>query len=298
VIGLDDIDRLTGGKLGEFDVPCPLCGPHKRTTRGQRKRVLRVWRVDEGFATFYCARCVESGYAHDPNGARPDPEKLAKARAEADGRARTHKAERLRLAVWLWSRRRPIAGSIAERYLRDARGYGGPLPATLGFLPARGEHPPAMIAAFGLANEYERGMLRIADAAVTGIHVTRLLSDGSGKAVFDDPDENAKIMIGFSVGSPIVLAPPNDLLGMAITEGIEDGLSVHEATGLGIWAAGSSARMPPLTTALPRWIDCVTVVADDDRDGRRFAIQLDEQIRTRGIGARLIVPRAAERAAA
>lgn len=39
-------------------------------------------------------------------------------------------------AKWLWHRRQPIAGTVAERYLRDARGYQGPLPQTLAFLPA------------------------------------------------------------------------------------------------------------------------------------------------------------------
>jgi Toprim domain len=298
VIGLDDLDKLTGGRLGTHDVPCPECGPFRRTTRGQRKPVLRVWRVEEDFATFHCARCDESGFAHDRNGVPPDPEKIAAARTRTAERDRALKAERLSLARWLWTKRQPIAGSVAETYLRSARGYGGPLPATLGFLPSRGEHPPAMIAAFGLAKEYEPGVLRIADGAVTGVHLTRLLFDGSSKAVFEDPDENAKIMVGYSVGSPIELAPPNDLLGLAVTEGIEDGLSVHEATGLGVWVAGSSARMPPLAAVLPPRTDCVTVVADDDRDGRRFAIEFAEQIRTRGIGVRLILPRAAERAAA
>jgi hypothetical protein len=121
------------------------------------------------------------------------------------------------------------------------------------------------------------------------MHLTRLLPDGSGKAVFDDPDEPAKIMIGFSFGSPIVLAPPNDLLGSVITEGIEDGLSAHEITGLGAWAAGSAARMPELADALPSYTDCTTVLVDDDKDGRRFATQLAERIRARGIEARTII---------
>src|SRR5262245_32817414 len=38
-------------------------------------------------------------------------------------------------AAWLWSRRRPIASSIAQKYLRMARGIACPLPPTLGFLP-------------------------------------------------------------------------------------------------------------------------------------------------------------------
>jgi hypothetical protein len=189
----------------------------------------------------------------------------------------------------LWSEREPIIGSIAETYLRSARGYGGPLPATLGFLPARRNHPPAMIAAFGMANEVEPGLLTIHDQEFKGVHLTRLLPDGRGKAVFDDPDESAKIMIGLSAGSPMVLAPPNDLLGLAITEGIEDGLSVHQDTGLGVWAAGSAVRMPGLAKMLPTYINFTTIIADDDIAGRRFAKELAEGIRARGMEARAII---------
>lgn len=278
MIDLDTIDQLTGGRLGTFDVPCPECGPFKRSARNQRKPVLRVYRIEPKFAGYHCARCGEKGAALDRTGTPPDPIKLARARVEAAERDRIRKAERLGKAQWLWAIRKPITGSTAETYLRSARGYGGPLPATLGFLPGRGDHPPAMIAAFGMASEREPGVLWIPDAVVLGVHLTRLLPDGSGKAVFDDPDEQAKIMIGYSIGSPIVLAPPNDLLGLAIVEGIEDGLSAHEATGLGAWAAGGAARMPALAAALPAWTDCATVIADDDKDGRHYATELAEGI--------------------
>jgi hypothetical protein len=250
MIGLDTIDQLTARRLGTFDVPCPVCGPLKRSARNQRKPVLRVYRIEPNFAGYHCARCGEKGAALDRNGTPPDPIKLAKARAEAAEDARVATAKRLSTARWLWRRRRPIFGSIAATYLRGARRYGGPLPATLGFLPAQCDHLPAMIAAFGLAHEIEPGVIAISDHAVTGVHLTRLLPDGSGKAEFDDPDENAKITIGLSAGSPIVLAPPNDLLGLAISEGVEDGLSAHEATGLGAWAAGSAPRMPALAKGL------------------------------------------------
>jgi hypothetical protein len=298
MIGLDAIDHITGGRLGNFDVPCPLCGPFKRAPRNQRKPVLRVYRIEPNFAGYHCARCGEKGAALNRTGTPPDPTKLAKARAKAAERDRVVKAERLGLARWLWAKRQPITGTIAETYLRSARGYGGLLPATLAFLPGRGDLPPAMIAAFGLATKSEPGTRRIADAAVRGVHLTRLLPDGSGKAVFDDPDEQAKIMIGFSAGSPIVLAPPNDLLGQAITEGIEDGLSVHQTTGLGVWAAGCASRMPALAAVIPAYIDCVTVVADDDPDGRRFAADLAAGVRARGIEGRTIIARATLGAAA
>ena len=72
------------------------------------------------------------------------------------------------------------------------------------------------------------------------MHLTKIKPDGSGKADI----ELQKIMIGRSKGTPIVLAPMNDALGLVITEGIEDALSMHAATGLGAWAAGAASRLP------------------------------------------------------
>jgi hypothetical protein len=152
-VGLDVIDHLTGGRIGTFDIPCPTCGPYKRSARNQRRPVLRVYRLEPNFAGYHCARCGDKGAALHRSGTPPDPMKLAKARAEAAERERIVKADRLGLARWLWAKRKPISGSIAEIYLRSARGYGGRLPETLGFLPGRGDHPPAMIAAFGMAIE-------------------------------------------------------------------------------------------------------------------------------------------------
>jgi hypothetical protein len=56
--------------------------------------------------------------------------------------------------------------------------------------------------------------------------------------------------------------------------------------------------MPALANALPTWIDCATVIADDDTDGRRHATMLAASVQSRGIGTRLIVPGAAARATA
>ena len=143
-----------------------------------------------------------------------------------------------------------------------------------------------MIAAFGLAHEVEPGVIAIADDALRGVHVTRLLPDGSDR----ERGERAKIMIGHSIGSPIVLAPSADALAFAITEGVEDALTVHEATGLGAWAAGSASRLPALADAVPDYIDCMTVVADDDDYGQKFASELARRIAARGIEARVTHP--------
>jgi hypothetical protein len=285
---LDVIERLTGGRIGIFDVACPLCGPERQSAMKRNRRVLRVWCLEEGFATFHCARCGESGYVRNGSSPAPDPISLARARTEAAERERGAGADQVRTARWLWSLRRPIAGSTAERYLREARRYSGPLPPTLGFLPARGEYPPAMIGAFGIADEPEPSITRIRDRSVNGVHLTRLRADGTGKA---DMEPN-KVMIGRSIGSPIVLAPANDLLGLCICEGIEDSLSAHEATGLGAWAAGCASRLPALADVIPIWIEAVSLFVDDDLHGRRHAAKLAKLIAGRGIEVRRILPNA------
>jgi hypothetical protein len=141
-----------------------------------------------------------------------------------------------------------------------------------------------MIAAIGLPIELQPGQLSIADDMVRGVHITRLARNGSAKAGSDKD----KIMVGSSLGSPIVLAPANDLLGLAVTEGIEDRLSVHAATGLGVWVAGAASRLPALAEAIPAYIESITISVDDD-DGRRHASELARRLRDRGFNVRAIV---------
>jgi hypothetical protein len=186
-------------------------------------------------------------------------------------------------ARWLWQQRHPTGGTIAERYLRGPRGYGGPLPATLGFLPARkAEHHPALIAAFGLADEPEPGELR-APRDVGAVHLTLLKSDGSGKADVATP----KLMIGSPGALPIALAPPNDLLGLAIVEGIETGLSVYAATGLSVWAAGAAGRMPAIAAVIPSYIEAVTIYQEGDGAGQLHTQKLAGMLAARVAEVRL-----------
>jgi Toprim domain-containing protein len=200
-------------------------------------------------------------------------------------------------AAWLWSRRRPLAGSIAERYLREVRHYTGPQPPTLAFLPAWREHRPAMIAAVtNLVDEPEPGMLGN-PRDVECVHLTLLLDDGSGKAeptrrypnkkliaspLIRDPQTNKVI-----ASQPIVLAPPNDLLGLCICEGIEDALSVHVATGLGALAGISADFMGDLGPMLPHHVETVTIYAHSDEAGERGARKLAAALRKRQIEVRI-----------
>ena len=210
-LGLADIDQLTGGRIGQFDTPCPLCSPYRKA-KNQRLKVLRVWRLDENFAGYSCVHCGEHGYTRDNNAAAPDPEKLNRMRAEAAERDRVATAERLGKARWLLAQSKPSPRTLVETYLRDARSYQGALPSTLRYLPPRGEHGPCMLAAFGLPAVPEPGMLELVPTAIKGVQLTRLAPNGSGKA----GTEQDKVTIGRCRGVPIVLAPPNDLLALVI----------------------------------------------------------------------------------
>ena len=54
---------LIGSRVGVFDLPCPDCGPERRSVANQRRKVLRVWRSADDFVTWCCARCGTTGHS-------------------------------------------------------------------------------------------------------------------------------------------------------------------------------------------------------------------------------------------
>jgi hypothetical protein len=262
---------------GERVGPCPVCGGRDRFSINPAKQLWNCRGCGVGGDAYDLVRHLSGGSFRDavrlvdgePSTRRSSPSPPARQEEDASK------------ARWLWSRRKPITGSVAETYLRRARGYHGPIPSTLGFLPATDQHPPSMIAAFGLTHEPECGSVEIADDAVRGVHLTRLKPDGG--------DRIDKIMVGRgSVGFPISLFLPNDLNGLAIVEGIEDGVSIYAATGLGVWVAGCDSRMPPLAGAVLSYVEFVNVFGHDDgKNGRRYATELTERLRARGFETKL-----------
>jgi Toprim domain len=157
--------------------------------------------------------------------------------------------------------------SLVATYLA-ARGFTGELPESIGYLPAGTYQYPAMIAKFGFGDD------------IHAVHLTYLLPDGSDKADI----KPQRRMLGKPMGWPIVLAEPNDVLGLAIAEGIETALSAHVATGLGAWAAGSATFLPYLADAVPGCVEAVTICADEDKSGagQRGADELARSLYGRG----------------
>ena len=210
--------------------------------------------------------------------------RIKRAPLKSEANHPSHAEHQLKKARWLWSIRKSPQKSPVESYLRKVRGYSGRIPATIGFLPPqKSEYKPAMITAFGLANEPEPGFLSIEANQVCGVHLTLLKPDGSDKAGTD----RDKLMVGPSNGWPLVLAPLNDLLGLFVCEGIESGLSLYEATGCGVWAAGSASRMAALADKVPSYINCVTIIGEADTAGKKGAVGLSQRLNARGLHTEL-----------
>jgi CHC2 zinc finger len=188
--------RLKGSKPDRCG-PCPRCGGHDRFSINIKKQV------------FHCRQCKPEALTGDVigfvqwidncgfkaaiqtlTGDEPCQSPAPKIVVDED-----HNREQHDKAAWLWSQRQPIAGTIAERYLREARGITCPPPGTLGFLPARGAYSPALIAAYSIPGESKPGVLD-APTGVDSVHITRLLPDGSDR----ERGERAKITIGQPLG--------------------------------------------------------------------------------------------------
>jgi hypothetical protein len=274
-ISFDELRALSGGRP-QVDAACPLCGPSRKTGAGRVRKVLRIWDDGDDFITFRCARCEEQGFAKDDarprSESRPRPRPAPKAEPVEDKSA---------TARFLWDRSQPASGSLVEVYLRS-RGCGVASP-NIRFLPGRDGYEPAMITRFGQ------------DGPVTGIHLTKLRPDGTGKADVEKP----KIMLGPSVGQPLVVKDNPEHPELVITEGIEDAASFALGRSWSAWAAGSWGRMAqiiPLTSGFERvfiafdtdqarW-NKTTVLADTPayRDGGRVAFARCRELRPDIIG--------------
>jgi putative DNA primase/helicase len=269
----------------EYVGPCPVCGGKDRFGVNIKKQVWNCRGCGKGGdaiglaqhaggATFIEAVAALSGESRIS--LEPPPRKRDPGTGDDDVRRRRE------MARWLWAQRGPPADSIVETYLRTARGYGGPVPATLGFLKPSKDYPPSLIAAFAMPEEAEPGVLR-APLDVDAVQLIALKPDGSGKADV----EIQKRTIGSPKGVPIVVAPPNDLLAISIHEGVEDALSAHEGTGLGAWASGGATFLPHLAHAVPSYVEAVTVVAHRDEAGRIGARALARRLAARGFKVHL-----------
>jgi Toprim domain len=196
-------------------------------------------------------------------------------------------AHRRAAAATLWAQAAPLAGSLAELYLREARAIGAPLDAAaLRFLADAPYWPrdrmchermPAVVA-------------RVCDATGHGIgvHLTYLRGDGLAKASVAP----SRKCVG-TVGGGFIWLRPGSVL--VVGEGVETSFSAWEAVAGEISNAGCIAAVSAGGVKGLRWPDdCARLLIAPDRDasgdGERAALALASRADAAGVPVDFIWP--------
>jgi hypothetical protein len=264
-----EITIALGGRWhgGYGAAPCPVCQPDRH--KGQNaltladgssgRLVLNCKKLACAFTDILAAAGIRSGDYR-----APDPATLAQREAERRKEAQ-RKADQ---AKRLWQEAQPIAGTLAETYLRG-RGITGLLPLTLRF------HPAAWHGA--TARRYPAMVAAVQGAGLPAVHRTYLRADGTGKA---DVDPH-KSMLGAVGGGAVQLSKGAGRL--VVAEGIETALSLSCGllrTPATVWAALSTSGIRGLH--LPPQAGRLTIAPDGDKAGREAANALAERAHALG----------------
>jgi hypothetical protein len=272
----DFAQLLLGHWYGHYGTaPCPVCQPERR--KGQN--ALTVADGRNGRLLLHCKKndcayldiLAEVGLRTGDNTA-PDAATVAKREfeAKAETEKRASKAKRL------WQETRPIAGTLAETYLR-ARGIACDLPPVLRFHPAAWHWPTA--------RSYPAIVAAVQGAGLLGVHRTYLRADGTGKAKID-PN---RMMLGAVSGGAVRLYDgPSRLV---VAEGIENGLSLLCGlldTPATVWAGLSTSGLRGLN--LPAQPGRLTIAVDGDVPGRAAGHALAERAHALGWQVSILDP--------
>ena len=256
------------------DVPCPWCGPDRRDASNRKRRVLRVWHREPGFATYACARCGEKGYARE-GGDKTEPRRWRRtAEAKPAGailpsEIDAAQQQRIEQAASIWREAISLPGTLGSRYFTERRGLHI---GALGDLSHALRFHGGLVAVVALMTAPTSG-------TPTGVHRTYLNRDAT---------KLERRMLGKQ--GVVRLSPDQDVtLGLGITEGIEDGLAVLLSGWSPVWAAcaaGALAKFPVLAG-----VEALTVFADDDETGIKTARACVEQWNTAGRDASIFPPK-------
>lgn len=185
----------------------------------------------------------------------------------------------------------PIEGTPAEAYLRS-RGITMDLPHTLRFTRLA----PPQVEGNGVLAANGPGLLPTLVAivsdpagALVGLQRTYLTEGGrkaAVKATDTDRKPKVKYSLGNVVGGAIQLGPPS--ASMLVAEGLEDGLTLHQALGRSVWVAAGTSMMPQMTFApVTR---AVVIGADGDDAGAVAANKAAAAFAAAGLATRIMRP--------
>jgi len=192
-------------------------------------------------------------------------------------------------ALALWYESVPIAGTIAELYLRQ-RGLS--VTPEVEAAHALRFHPACPFRLEDGATVRLPTMLGLMRDIITdeskAIHRTALRVDGTGKA--DPPGlGNAKKMLGPMKGAALKLTGDADVIdGLGIAEDIESALTIICAGWRPVWACGSAGAIERFPI-LPG-IESLTIFADADRAGMAAAAACQARWVNAGLECRILAP--------
>lgn len=287
-------DALGGRWYGHYGLAMCPAHDNRRTgslslTDGEDGRLLAFCHAGCGFAAI--ADALHARGLTEGRSVTYDALAAERARRERERKAREAEKEKVRQAGDIWRRAGPVAGTLADRYLR-ARGIaldwtdpGLGLTSALRFSPScrhglSRQSCPAMI---GL-------VLRGKETA--GVHRTYLAEPGRKAEI--DP---VKSMLGPVGGGAVRLAGRPDSAGaLVVAEGIETALSLlcmpEALAALGpeprLWAPLSAPGMAGLV--LPERPGLLIIAPDNDPAGLAAADTLATRAAALGWQARLAVP--------
>jgi DNA primase len=188
------------------------------------------------------------------------------------------KADRVDEARAIWRSAEPVAGTLAENYLR-CRGLDLRIPDSIRFTRLRygrrGPEHPCLVAAVASI-----------DNKLVGIQRTYLNADGTSKLSVAKP----KLSLGRVKGGAIRLAPA--ARSMTVCEGLEDGLTLMQELGRTVWVAAGASFLSSMQ--FPIGTEAVAVGGDADESGRKEARKAADAYAARGLRARTFFPVAAK----
>ena len=265
---------------------CPVPGHGKG--RGDRSPSFAVREASDGHVSVKCFAGCDRSVVLDALGLEWTELYSNVITAPFGGRSlpppppdRTPHPQEVEAASWaqaMWGESQSASDTLASVYL-NVRGYSGEIPESIRFLKSRKHRPsgqrfPVVVSAVRVWPSRE----------VVAVHRTFLALDGRGKA----PVQKAKMALGPIRGGAVQLSPLGEQL--AVTEGIESGLSVLQATGLPTWAALSaggitSLRLPPVEM-VPQLVIC----SDHDQTGLKAAREAAKRWHAEGRLVRIAIP--------
>lgn len=197
---------------------------------------------------------------------------------------RTKADAKPKLALELWSKAYPIEQTLGEKYLTETRGIPKNIvdrvsdlrfaPRSIFYIDDKQVEAPTLIVALrdNCTNE------------IKAIQRIPLTSDGQK---LDPP---GKRMLGHASGCSIKLTADDEVTqGLAICEGLENGLSLLSAGIAPVWACGSAGAIAKFD--LLDGIEALTIYADPDAAGIRAARECAGRWRVAGLDVRILKPK-------